>query len=170
MKFCHCGQPVFGKGFCKSHQYERADYDKRSILQRGIDKQKQTGNNRKVGNSSAEFDIWFDETHKKLTGTCQCGCGSKSQKNNPTYWKFSCCHLFPKSKFHSIKTHPLNYVERAFFGGCHSVLDDTSMDRWVGMADWDNIKAKFYILAPLITKEEKATKFYSKLEFLVINN
>ena len=43
MKFCNannCDNPVFGKGFCKSHQYMREDYDRRSIVQRGIDKRK----------------------------------------------------------------------------------------------------------------------------------
>lgn len=44
MKFCqadNCSNPVFGKGFCRNHQYKREDYDRRSILQRGIDKHKE---------------------------------------------------------------------------------------------------------------------------------
>ena len=40
MKFCYCGQPVFGKGFCKNHQYQRLDFDNRSILQKGMDRHK----------------------------------------------------------------------------------------------------------------------------------
>jgi hypothetical protein len=39
-KFCFCGQPVFGKGFCKAHQHMRPDYDNRTIAQRAMDKQK----------------------------------------------------------------------------------------------------------------------------------
>jgi hypothetical protein len=38
MKLCYCGQPVFGKGFCKSHQFMREDYDSRSIAQKSMDK------------------------------------------------------------------------------------------------------------------------------------
>lgn len=114
-----------------------------------------------------EKEKWFALIRTKLVGTCQCGCGQKSQKKDDMYFRHSCCHLFPKSKFGSIKYHPLNYVERAFFGGCHSVMDDTSMDRWVNFADWDDIKEKFHILAPLLTDEERASKFYSHFERLI---
>ncbi len=110
---------------------------------------------------------WFRLIRGKLTGVCQCGCANKSQKKDDMYFRHSCCHIFPKSKFDSVKYHPLNFVERAFWGGCHSVMDDTSMDRWVGMADWDDIKAKFYELAPLLTDEERASKFYAHFERLV---
>src|ERR1700733_892131 len=123
--------------------------------------------NVELKSGESELGKWFELVRKKLTGVCQCGCGAKSQKNDEMYYKFSCCHLFPKKTFHSIATHPNNYVERAFFGGCHSVFDDTSMDRWVGMADWDSIKEKFHELLPFLTDEERATKFYSRLEKLI---
>ena len=55
------------------------------------------------------------------------------------------------------------------FGGCHSVMDDTSMDRWVNFADWEDIKERFHLLAPLLTDEERATKFYTHLEKLIYN-
>jgi len=113
---------------------------------------------------------WFRMIREKLTGTCQCGCGNKSQKKDDMYFRHSCCHLFPKNRFQTVKYHPLNFVERAFFGGCHSILDDTSIERWPNMADWEDIKAKFYILAPLLTEEEKANKFYTLFEKLVNTN
>lgn len=43
MKFCNepnCSYPVFGKGFCRNHQYMREDYDRRSIVQKAMDKEK----------------------------------------------------------------------------------------------------------------------------------
>lgn len=110
---------------------------------------------------------WFKLIRRKLTGTCQCGCGQKSQKDDELYFRNSCCHIFPKRDFPSVMYHPLNYVERRFWGGCHSIMDDTSMDRWSGMADWDDIKEKFYELAPLLTDEEKSKKFYTHLEKLI---
>lgn len=113
---------------------------------------------------------WFKEIRPMLTGTCQCGCGGASQKNDGMYFRHSICHVFPKAKFHSVKYHPINFVERRFWGGCHSVMDDTSMDRWPQMADWDDIKEKFFVLAPLLTDEERATKFYKHLEKLVYLN
>jgi hypothetical protein len=116
------------------------------------------------------MEQWFKARRKNLVGVCQCGCARLSQKKDDMYFRHSICHIFPKSKFESVMYHPLNYVERAFFGGCHSIMDDTSMDRWVGMADFDDIKAKFYELAPMLTDEERATKFYSHLEKLVYAN
>lgn len=110
---------------------------------------------------------WFKIIRKKLVGICQCGCGQKSQKDDELYFRNSCCHIFPKRDFPSVMYHPLNYVERRFWGGCHSVMDDTSMDRWPGMADWDDIVEKFHILASLLTDEERAKKFYTHLEKLV---
>ena len=115
----------------------------------------------------AVLDRWFKSTRNKLTGTCQCGCGKRSSKYDDKYFKHSCSHVFPKSKFPSISTHPRNFVERAFWGGCHSVMDDTSMDRWTGFADWENIKEIFHELAPLLTDEERATKFYGHFEKLI---
>jgi hypothetical protein len=118
---------------------------------------------------------WFGLIRNKLTGTCQCGCGKPSSKHDyknlegkiESHFRSSCCHIFPKSIFESIKYHPRNYVERAFWGGCHSVMDDTSMDRWSDFADWNDIVEKFHELAPLLTDEERATKFYSHLERLI---
>jgi hypothetical protein len=116
------------------------------------------------------MDAWYDARRIDLVGVCQCGCAQKSQKKDDTYYRHCICHIFPKSKFKSIMCHPLNFVERAFWGGCHGNMDDRSMDKWVGMADFDDIKRKFEILVPYLTPEEKATKFFSQLERLVIEN
>jgi len=118
----------------------------------------------------SEMEQWFQMIRLNLTGVCQCGCGNPSSKFNDEYFRFSCCHLFPKAIFETIKTHPLNYVERAFFGGCHDNFDRQGMDKWVCMEDWQDIKYKFTVLSPLLTKEEKATKFYSQFEKLVNEN
>lgn len=120
-----------------------------------------------LGGDDTLKEKWFKARRRDMVGTCQCGCGKPSQKKDDIYFRHSASHIFPKSKFESIMYHPLNFVERAFFGGCHSFMDDTSMDRWVNMADWDDIKEKFHILAPLLTDEERAIKFYSHLEKLI---
>lgn len=70
MRFCeapNCNNPVFstckisGKGYCRNHQYMKDSFDRRSILQRGIDKHKeqQKTKKRKPG--------WFDETETSLS-------------------------------------------------------------------------------------------------------
>lgn len=123
-----------------------------------------------LANDDNAVDDWFLERRENLTGTCQCGCGQKSQKKDDVFYRHCICHIFPKRIFKSVITHPLNYVERAFWGGCHTNFDERSMDKWVGMADWDDIKAKFEAMLPYLTPEEKATKFFSHLERLVNEN
>jgi hypothetical protein len=123
-----------------------------------------------IGEGKTEKEKWFLEIREKLVGTCQCGCGGKSQKNDDTYFRSSCCHIFPKNIFKSIALHPDNYVERAFFGGCHGNMDDRSMDLWINFADWDEIVEKFYILEPLLTENERTKKFYTKLKTLITHN
>lgn len=122
------------------------------------------------GETDTQKEKWFLARRKEMVGTCQCGCGQKSQKKDDMYFRHSAAHIFPKSKFESVMYHKLNWVERAFFGGCHSVMDDTSMDKWPQMADWDDIKEKFYILTALLTDTERSTKFYTKLESMVYEN
>lgn len=119
------------------------------------------------GSDDTLMENFFKRRRKDLAGTCQCGCGRPSQKKDDMYFRHSIAHIFPKSKFLSTMYHPLNFVERAFFGGCHTNMDEGGMDKWPNMADFDDIKEKFHVLAPLLTDEERATKFYSKLESLI---
>ena len=160
---------------------------KAALRRKSPKKQAQEAAEKKLVSSDGDTlkEQWFKARRKEMVGTCQCGCGNKSEKKSDIYFRCSIAHIFPKGKdasgkikFPSVMYHPLNWVERAFFGGrdplcyspCHTLMDDTSMDRWVNFADWDDIKAKFYILAPLLTPEEKATKFYQHLEKLVYGN
>ena len=110
---------------------------------------------------------FFEKQRPKMIGVCQCGCAQKSQKADDTFFSYCICHIFPKSIFESVRTHPLNWVERTFIGGHHTNFDEQGMDKWPMMADWDDIKEKFHQLAPLLTEDERKTKFYSKLESLV---
>lgn len=115
-------------------------------------------------------NLWFEERNNELIGVCQCGCGRPSSKDDPKYFKHSCCHLFPKALFPSVALQPLNCIERAFWGGCHTNMDEQGLDKWPAMADWEDIKERFKILAPLLTKEERAKKFFLTLEKLVNEN
>ena len=113
---------------------------------------------------------WFKNRRKDMVGTCQCGCGEASQKKDDMYFRHSAAHIFPKKDFPTTMYHPLNWVERRFWGGCHTNMDEGGLDKWVNMADWDDIKTKFHILAPLLSPHERALKFYTKLEQLVNAN
>ncbi len=118
-------------------------------------------------NSDDSMDKFFERMRKRLTGTCQCGGAEKTQKDDDTFYRNCICHIFPKKIFKSIATHELNWVERSFWSGCHTNMDNRSIELWKNFADWDDIKEKFYILAPLLTDEERATKFYHNLEKIV---
>lgn len=119
---------------------------------------------------------WFKARRTEMTGTCQCGCGEPSQKKDIIWFRSSASHIFPKGLFKSVEYNPINYVERRFWAGlnggnaCHTMMDEAGLDRWPNFADWDDIKAKFYVLAPLLTPVEKATNFYTRLEKLVYAN
>lgn len=129
-------------------------------------RQEQINRDREAGLDGG-LDRWFEERRKELVGTCQCGCGQPSQKKDDTFYRGSCCHIFPKSIFKSTATHPLNFVERAMFGGCHSNMDNKSIDLWPNMADWFDIKEKITRLIPFISPEEKKHKLYSKIVGLI---
>jgi len=120
------------------------------------------------GNSG--LDNWFNARRKELTGTCQCGCARKSSKHEDDHFRSSCCHIFPQRLFPSVQLHPLNCVERNFWDGCHTNMDNKSMDLWPKFADWDDIKERFFMLAPLLTDEERKKKFYTHFERLVYAN
>lgn len=120
------------------------------------------------GGEDTLLEQWFKARRKQLSGICQCGCAKPSQKKDDTFFRGSCCHIFPKASFPSVMYHPMNFVERAMFGGCHEQFDNAGLDKWPNMADFDDIKEKFFVLAPLLTDEERTTKFYQKLESLVV--
>lgn len=118
---------------------------------------------------------WFKTRRREMVGTCQCGCGQKSSKQENDHFRSSICHIFPQRDFPSVQFHPLNWVERAFWAtekgsSCHTNMDNLSIERWPLFADWEDIKARFHELSPLLTDEERATKFYSNLEKLVYAN
>lgn len=142
---------------------------KRYVLaKKSAKKLKQEAQEKKMrGEDDTLMEQWFKARRKELTGICQCGCAQKSQKHDNAFFRGSCCHIFPKSIFESIMYHPLNCVERAMYGGCHFNLDNQGMDKWPSMADWEDIKERFHVLAPLLTDQERSNKFYSKLESLI---
>lgn len=122
------------------------------------------------GEEDSVKEQWFQARRREMTGVCQCGCASKSSKHEDQHFRSSIAHIFPQRLFPSVQFHPLNWVERNFWDGHHTNMDNRSMNLWVNFADWDDIKAKFHQLSKLITKDERVTKFYTQLEKLVNEN
>lgn len=133
-----------------------------------IAQEKSEKENRVDGETQKEK--WFQDRRKEMIGVCQCGCATKSSKHEDDNFRSSVAHIFAQRLFPSIKFHELNWVERNFWDGHHTNMDNRSMDLWPNMADWDDIKEKFHNLVPLLTEQERATKFYTHLEKLIYAN
>jgi|SRR6516164_9939789 hypothetical protein len=138
---------------------------KKYVIKKVSDKRKQKLKD--AANNDENLDKWFEERRKEMIGCCQCGCGEPSQKKDDTFYRNCICHIFPKRIFKNIATHPLNWVERSFWNGHHTNMDNRSIELWKNFADFDDIKEKFHILAPLLTDQERATKFYRNLENII---
>lgn len=127
-----------------------------------------------LGEEETQKQRWFNRRRHEMTGTCQCGCGNRSSKYQDEHFRNSACHIFPQRLFPSVQFHHLNWVERAFWtqgkgSSCHTNMDNRSVDKWPLFADWEDIKAKFHELSPLLADEERKKKFYKNLEWLVYN-
>lgn len=153
MDFINAGRPLS----------EKKKYSINKKSKKLIEKEKAL----KESGSDDSLDKFYERMRKRMVGVCQCGCGEKSQKKDDTFYRNCICHIFPKRLFKSIATHELNWVERSFWNGHHSNMDNRSIELWTKFADWEDIKERFYQLAPLLTEKERTIKFYHNLENLV---
>lgn len=113
-----------------------------------------------------DMKTWFADRDRELTGICGCGCGQRSSKGTPDS-KASAAHILPKKMFPSVALHPFNFVERNFWSGCHTNMDERGMSKWPNMADWETIKTRFMVLVPFLTREERSKKYCRRLHKLV---
>ena len=143
MRFCKCGNPVFGTdkktkiGYCKSHQYKRTDLDKRSIVEKAMDKHKNQPK-RKAG--------WFDlnKVEEVLESEPNFKTAIQAKKEMDDFWKYAesvidkkpycwecgdfiskndyraaTAHIFPKSIFESVASNKWNFLVLGARCGCH---------------------------------------------------
>lgn len=100
-----CNNNVFAKGYCKIHQYLRPKKENREPIDRGLFK-------RDVDikkNNKYELEKWFKDREQEIIDSGQrcIECGSFI----PTkFLRHAVAHIFPKSLFPSVATHPLNYL------------------------------------------------------------
>jgi hypothetical protein len=167
MKFCNapnCNNPVFGKGFCRNHQYKREDFDKRSIVQKAIAKHKEKKQFiaperldkvfENVINAIEPQWEWFKERRKLMTGICQ-HCGGKTCKDDDAKFHYSIAHVLPKAYFKSIATHHENWIELCYYGNsCHSNYDSHMIDL-TELNCWSSVIDKFIAMYPSIDKSER---------------
>lgn len=174
MRFCEvpgCASPVFGtckvtrKGFCKRHQTLREDYDRRTILQKALAKQK--GLESKVRGLGSvqdeeknELELWFLMRMNTCKPVCEnCGAAKYNLVDDEykKMWRSCQAHLLPKRHFKSLQTHPLNgmVMGSGFSGMCHCHDDyDHDWERASKMKIWPEVIRRFKIMYPLITESE----------------
>lgn len=101
-----------------------------------------------------ELQQWFLDRRKEMIGYCACGCGSDTSKYDDKLFKHSICHILEKRNFTSLKTHPLNFIELAFWGGCHSNMDNLGASEWPKKKYWPEVVRRFKLMYPEIDPSE----------------
>jgi hypothetical protein len=181
MRFCECGQPVFASdkktriGYCKSHQWKRTDTDKRSIIQKAIAKNALKKDMPKVRslivpgdfkkikmvyyNHDEELEKWFDDVAKIIDANPFCWeTGDFISKAD---YRSATSHIFPKSIFKSISTHPLNFLILSPRNGSH---DKTHrLDSFSKMKIWPLACERFLKFEHLITEKHKYLNSFREL-------
>lgn len=206
MRLCeapNCSYPVFGtckktrKGYCKSHQTLREDFDRRSIVQKAMDKAKKdpkrkagwfdverieavnipngelielAETNRPIINNGKNGELWrwFEKQRERMTGKCA-HCGGKTQKYDNDTFHYSVAHLLPKSLFKSIATHDENWLELCYYGNsCHTNFDNHIIDI-SELNCFNEVIEKITKLYPHIAKEERRRIPAILLEYIKID-
>ena len=170
MRFCeydNCKYPVFStdkltkKGYCRNHQTKRTDLDRRTILQRAMAKQKGLESKiRALGSDLShadkkrmnDLDLWFKAVRKEIIANQRCWeCNSLIPEK---YFRHASAHIFPKSIFFSVSTHPLNFLVLCASGGCHNTFD-SSVEKASKMKVWGEACRRFEKFEEHITENHK---------------
>ncbi len=156
MLFCSvdkCSTPNFSKdkltnkGYCKIHQNRRTDYDKRTIVQKGIAKQKSLNSKIRGLNKpdieseyANKLSLWFKYQMQVSKRVCE-NCGASLHHYTENDWFGSQHHIIEKSLCPSVASHPQNHIVLGFWC-CHS-QNHTSWINMSKMACYEEMKKRF---------------------------
>lgn len=104
----------------------------------------------RAGKDYEALDAWFKERRKEMVGVCT-ECGKTTSKNNDKYYKWSICHIVPKSLIPSVATNEYNWIELC---QQHHQEFDNTFDRAAAMMCFGEVKMKFQIFQKLIPPQE----------------
>jgi 5-methylcytosine-specific restriction endonuclease McrA len=97
-------------------------------------------------------DIWYLLRRYQMKGFCsEPGCTSSTNKKSDEYYRWSVCHIVPKSLVSSVATHPDNWIELCWQH--HSEFDAT-FDKAAAMKCFEEAKRKFNLFKYLIPNEQ----------------
>jgi len=172
-----CNTPVFGtdkllnKGYCRSHQNLRTDLDRRSSYEKAMNPKLKLRNRNldregvltieevQVVGKNTELNKWFDEIAIEIAKNPYCW---NCQTFIPSdYYRHATAHIFPKSLFPSVSTHPLNYLVLGSGCGCHHTFDK-SVEAASKMKIWRTACARFMIFEERIVENHKYYDYFKQ--------
>lgn len=145
-----------GKNYCLYHwKTYSTDIDKRSIVQKGMDKRKkEQGILIEVDeNVESELQVWYGNIMKKEVKICW-NCGADLKHYNKQDWHSSIAHVIPKQHFKSVQCHPLNYLILGKWCNCHGTYDSNWM-KAAGMKIFPKAIERFILIEPNIARNER---------------
>lgn len=149
--------------------YQIPKKSKKKIKQEAEEKRVETQAKELNPGKGAELTRWFEDRRKEMTGRCR-HCGNISCKQNDEYYKFSIAHILPKRIFHSVATHPLNWIELCFWeNSCHTNFDNNTLDL-IDLNCFDLIIERFVAMYPSIDPKERKYIPEALLQYLNIDN
>ncbi len=172
-KFCKCGcgkyMPTIGfEGYYYAHApaeiKEKQGKKAKKTYQAAVTRAKKGNLSRKVtkyaklndahktlkNTVKSDLDIWFEERRLEMTGACV-ECGKTTSPRNDKYYRWSVCHIVPKSLIKSVATHSCNWIELCQM---HHQEFDAGFDRAAKMMCFGEVKMKFQLFKHLIPNEE----------------
>lgn len=161
-----CGYPVFGTdkktgiGYCNSHQYLRTDTDRRTSAQKIVAelKAKNVPSATVSDGDISELEQFFEIAAKQI-------------KKNPYCWetgdyisvmdyRSATAHIFPKSIFLSVASHPLNFLILSPRNGAHNKTH--RLDTFAKMDVFPIAIKRFLEFEPFITEKHKYLDQFKK--------
>lgn len=103
-----------------------------------------------VGGSKLILDNWFKERRNEMQSFCT-ECGRRININDDKFYRWSICHIVPKSLVPSVATHENNWIELCQL---HHQEFDNTFDKAAKMMCFGEVKQKFQLFKHLIPAEE----------------
>jgi len=113
---------------------------------------KQVATAKAKNTNSSELDKWFEYVATIIASNPYCWeCGEQIPS---FYYRHASAHIFPKSIFESVSTHPFNFLVLGASCGCHGKFD-SSIDNAKSMKVWDKAVSRFLVFEAQIKESHK---------------
>jgi hypothetical protein len=131
---------------------------KKPLRRVSLKKQREDRQIKKAGGDPGHIALekWFENIAKEEAGDCLCWeCGKRVPD---AFIRAAAAHIFPKKHFHSVATHPLNYLILPA-SCCHDRTH--KVHSFKKMVIWSEAVDRFLQFRHLLTQKERALKYYT---------